>query len=322
MKITKNIQTIARQTLAEEANAITKITEYIDEEFEKVVNAILALKGRVIVTGIGKSAIIASKIVATLNSTGTPSVYMHAADAIHGDLGIIQGDDIVLCISKSGNTSEIKVLLPLIKRLGAKVIGMVSNMESYVAKHADLRLNATVEFEADPNNLAPTTSTTVQLALGDALAICLLQARGFTSSDFAKYHPGGSLGKQLYLTVDDLYPNNELPVIKKGTLIRPSIVIISEKRLGAAAIVDEEDHLIGIFTDGDLRRMFEKYHDFSNITIEEVMTSNPKTIEKGEYAIRALNLMKEYDISQLIVVDNKKVVGFLHINDLLNEGIV
>lgn len=322
MKITKNIQTIARQTLAEEANAITKITEYIDEEFETVVNTILALKGRVIVTGIGKSAIIASKIVATLNSTGTPSVYMHAADAIHGDLGIIQGDDIVLCISKSGNTSEIKVLLPLIKRLGAKVIGMVSNMESYVAKHADLRLNATVEFEADPNNLAPTTSTTVQLALGDALAICLLQARGFTSGDFAKYHPGGSLGKQLYLTVDDLYPNNELPVIKKGTLIRPSIVIISEKRLGAAAIVDEEDHLIGIFTDGDLRRMFEKYHDFSNITIEEVMTSNPKTIEKGEYAIRALNLMKEYDISQLIVVDNKKVVGFLHINDLLNEGIV
>ena len=262
MKITKNIQIIARQTLVDEANAIIKIAEYIDDEFENVVNTILALKGRVIVTGIGKSAIIASKIVATLNSTGTPSVYMHAADAIHGDLGIIQDDDIVLCISKSGNTNEIKVLLPLIKRLGAKVIGMVSNMESYVAKHADLKLNATVEFEADPNNLAPTTSTTVQLALGDALAICLLQARGFTSGDFARYHPGGSLGKQLYLTVDDLYPNNELPVIKKGTLIRPSIVIISEKRLGAAAIIDEEDHLIGIFTDGDLRRMFEKYHDF------------------------------------------------------------
>ena len=312
MKITKNIQIIARQTLVDEANAIIKIAEYIDDEFENVVNTILALKGRVIVTGIGKSAIIASKIVATLNSTGTPSVYMHAADAIHGDLGIIQDDDIVLCISKSGNTNEIKVLLPLIKRLGAKVIGMVSNMESYVAKHADLKLNATVEFEADPNNLAPTTSTTVQLALGDALAICLLQARGFTSGDFARYHPGGSLGKQLYLTVDDLYPNNELPVIKKGTLIRPSIVIISEKRLGAAAIIDEEDHLIGIFTDGDLRRMFEKYHDFSNITIEEVMTSNPKTIEKGEYAIRALNVMKEYDISQLIVVDNKRVVGFTH----------
>ncbi len=322
MKITKNIQTIARQTLVEEANAITKITDYIDDEFENVVKTILSLKGRVIVTGIGKSAIIASKIVATLNSTGTPSVYMHAADAIHGDLGIIQEEDIVLCISKSGNTNEIKVLLPLIKRLGAKVIGMVSNMESYVAKHADLRLNATVEFEADPNNLAPTTSTTVQLALGDALAICLLQARGFTSGDFAKYHPGGSLGKQLYLTVDDIFPNNELPVIKKGTLIRQSIVVISEKRLGAAAIVDEEDKLIGIFTDGDLRRMFEKYDDFSNITIEEVMTSNPKTIEKGEYAIRALNMMREYDISQLIVVDNQKVVGFLHINDLFNEGIV
>ena len=322
MKITKNIQTIARQTLVEEAKAITKITEFIDDEFEKVVTTILDLKGRVIVTGIGKSAIIASKIVATLNSTGTPSVYMHAADAIHGDLGIIQEEDIVLCISKSGNTSEIKVLLPLIKRLGVKVIGMVSHMESYVAKHADLRLNATIEQEADPNNLAPTTSTTVQLALGDALAICLLQAKGFTSGDFAKYHPGGSLGKQLYLTVDDIYPNNELPIIKQGTLIQPSIVTISEKRLGAAAIVNDNEELIGIFTDGDLRRMLEKYSDFSNITIEEVMTPDPKTIQKGEFAIRALNLMKEHDISQLIVVEGKKVVGFLHINDLLNEGIV
>jgi arabinose-5-phosphate isomerase len=322
LKITKNIQTIARQTLVEEAKAITKITEFIDDEFEKVVTTILDLKGRVIVTGIGKSAIIASKIVATLNSTGTPSVYMHAADAIHGDLGIIQEEDIVLCISKSGNTSEIKVLLPLIKRLGVKVIGMVSHMESYVAKHADLRLNATIEQEADPNNLAPTTSTTVQLALGDALAICLLQAKGFTSGDFAKYHPGGSLGKQLYLTVDDIYPNNELPIIKQGTLIQPSIVTISEKRLGAAAIVNDNEELIGIFTDGDLRRMLEKYSDFSNITIEEVMTPDPKTIQKGEFAIRALNLMKEHDISQLIVVEGKKVVGFLHINDLLNEGIV
>lgn len=322
MKITKNIQTIARSTLVEEAKAITKIAEFIDSEFETVVNTILQSKGRVIVTGIGKSAIIASKLVATLNSTGTPSVYMHAADAIHGDLGIIQSDDVVICISKSGNTEEIKVLLPLIKRLGAKIIGMVCNMDSYVAKHSDLRLNATVESEADPNNLAPTTSTTVQLALGDALAVCLLQARGFTSRDFAKYHPGGSLGKQLYLKVDDIYPKNELPILKADALVKNSILEISKKRLGAAAVVNDSEELIGIFTDGDLRRMLEKYSDFSKISIGEVMTSNPKTIAKGEYAIRALNLMREFDINQLIVVDENKVVGFLHISDLLNEGIV
>jgi arabinose-5-phosphate isomerase len=322
LKINKNIQTIARSTLVEEANAITKITEYIDDEFEKVVETILNSNGRVIVTGIGKSAIIASKIVATLNSTGTRSVYMHAADAIHGDLGIIHENDIVICISKSGNTEEIKVLLPLLKRIGVTVVGLVSNMDSFVALHADLVLNATIEHEADPNNLAPTTSTTVHMALGDALAICLLQARGFTSDDFAKYHPGGSLGKQLYLKVDDIYPKNDLPIVDEDMLIKESIVIISQKRLGAAAVVNKSNELIGIFTDGDLRRMLEKHNDFASIRIKEVMTPNPITIEKGEYAIRALNTMRKHDINQLIVVEGKKVVGFLHINDLINEGIV
>jgi len=322
LKINKNIQTIARSTLVEEANAITKLTEYIDDEFEKVVETILNSNGRVIVTGIGKSAIIASKIVATLNSTGTRSVYMHAADAIHGDLGIIHENDIVICISKSGNTEEIKVLLPLLKRIGVTIVGLVSNMDSFVALHADLVLNATIEQEADPNNLAPTTSTTVHMALGDALAVCLLQARGFTSDDFAKYHPGGSLGKQLYLKVDDIYPKNDLPIVDMDMLIKESIVIISQKRLGAAAVVNKSNELIGIFTDGDLRRMLEKHNDFASIRIKEVMTQDPITIEKGEYAIRALNTMRKHDINQLIVVEGKEVVGFLHINDLINEGIV
>ena len=305
-----------------EAEAIQKVTAFIDDKFELIVSEILAMNGRVIVTGIGKSAIVANKIVATLNSTGTPSIFMHAADAIHGDLGMIQADDMVMCISKSGNTEEIKVLIPLIKHSGAKVIGLVSNMDSYVAKHADFVLNGTIEEEADPNNLAPTTSTTVHMAIGDALAISLLNARGFTSRDFAKYHPGGSLGKQLYLKVDDIYPKNELPIVVQTALVKDSILEISRKRLGAAAVVDEKSALVGIFTDGDLRRMLEKHTDFSHITIGEVMTPNPKTINKGEYAIHALNKMREFDINQLIVVHESSVVGFLHISDLLNEGIV
>ncbi|MCO6358742.1 arabinose-5-phosphate isomerase [Roseivirga pacifica] len=322
MKLTKNIQTIARRTLLKEAEAIQKVTAFIDDKFELIVSEILAMNGRVIVTGIGKSAIVANKIVATLNSTGTPSIFMHAADAIHGDLGMIQADDMVMCISKSGNTEEIKVLIPLIKHSGAKVIGLVSNMDSYVAKHADFVLNGTIDEEADPNNLAPTTSTTVHMAIGDALAISLLNARGFTSRDFAKYHPGGSLGKQLYLKVDDIYPKNELPIVVQTALVKDSILEISRKRLGAAAVVDEKSALVGIFTDGDLRRMLEKHTDFSHITIGEVMTPNPKTINKGEYAIHALNKMREFDINQLIVVHESSVVGFLHISDLLNEGIV
>lgn len=323
MNLSKNIQTIAKETLLKEADAIKKVVDYIDGEFEAIVNDILNMKGRLVVTGVGKSAIIANKIVATLNSTGTPAMFMHAADAIHGDMGMIREEDMVMCISKSGNTEEIKVLIPLLKRTGAKIIGLVSNADCYVIKHSDYSIRAIIDEEADPNNLAPTTSTTVHLAVGDALAVSLLWARGFSSEDFAKYHPGGALGKQLYLKVDDIYPKNELPIVGENDLVKASILVISKKRLGAAAVVNAQKELVGIFTDGDLRRMLEKHDDFSSLTIKEVMNSNPKTINKGEYALRALNKMRQFDINQLIVVDqHNRVVGFLHISDLLNEGIV
>ena len=273
-------------------------------------------------TGIGKSGIIATKIVATLNSTGTPALFMHAADAIHGDLGMIQKDDVVICLSKSGNTEEIKVLVPLIKRTGASLIGLVSNVDSFLGKQADYLLNATIGEEADPNNLAPTTSTTAHMALGDALAVSLLAARGFSSADFARYHPGGSLGKQLYLKVDDIYPKNELPIVHENDLVKSTILVISEMRLGATAIVNDARQLTGIFTDGDLRRMLEKHSSFEGLKVGEVMTKAPKTIAKGEYAIHALNVMREFSINQLIVMDEDEIAGFIHISDLLNEGIV
>lgn len=308
--------------MLQEARAIERVSGLIDEEFEAIVNLILAIKGRVVITGVGKSAIIANKIVATMNSTGTPALFMHAGDAIHGDLGMIQPHDVVICISKSGNTEEIKVLVPLIKQTGATLIGLVSNTDSFLGKRADFILNATIDGEADPNNLAPTTSTTVHMALGDALAVSLLQAKGFTSEDFARYHPGGSLGKQLYLTVDDIYPKNELPIVHEKDLVKSTILVISKNRLGAAAIVSDTGHLAGIFTDGDLRRMLETHSSFDNLMVGEVMTKSPKTIEKGEYAIRALNVMREFEINQLIVLDGDNVVGFIHVSDLLNEGIV
>lgn len=322
MKLVKNIQTQAIVALRKEARAIEKITEFIDEGFEEIVSLILNMKGRVVVTGVGKSAIVARKMVATLNSTGTPALFMHGADAIHGDLGMVLPDDVVICISKSGNTAEIKLLIPLIRRTGARLIGLVSRVDSYLGRQADYLLNATIEEEADPNNLAPTTSTTVHTALGDALACCLSEARGFTSDDFARYHPGGSLGKQLYLKVDDIYPKNELPIVQENDLVKATILVISKKRLGAAAVVDNDGHLTGIFTDGDLRRMLEKYADFQKLSVKEVMSKSPKTIEKGEYATLALKLMREFDINQLIVMDRQKVEGFIHISDLLNEGIV
>ena len=322
MKLVKNIQTQAKVALRKEARAIEKITEFIDEGFEDIVHLILNMKGRVVVTGVGKSAIVARKVVATLNSTGTPALFMHAADAIHGDLGMVLPDDVVICISKSGNTAEIKLLIPLIRHTGARLIGLVSRVDSYLGRQADYLLNATIEEEADPNNLAPTTSTTVHTALGDALACCLSEARGFTGHDFARYHPGGSLGKQLYLKVDDIYPKNELPIVQENDLVKATILVISKKRLGAAAVVDNNGHLTGIFTDGDLRRMLEKHADFQKLRVREVMSKSPKTIEKGEYAIRALNLIREFDINQLIVMDGRKVEGFIHISDLLNEGIV
>lgn len=322
MKLTKNIQNIAKNVLHNEAEAINNLTHFIDKNFEDCVKEIFEAKGRVVVTGIGKSAIIANKIVATLNSTGTPSLFMHAADAIHGDLGMVQRDDIVICISKSGNTPEIKVLVPLLKRTGAKLVGLVSNTDSYLAVQSDHILNATIGAEACPNNLAPTTSTTAHLAMGDALAVCLLELRDFSSEDFARYHPGGALGKQLYLKVDDIYANNELPTVHTDNSLKEVIIEISTKRLGAAAVVDAKGELLGIVTDGDIRRAMEKDVDFQKVKASDIMSTSAKTVEKGDYAVKALNIMQQNSISQVVVLDQQKVVGFVHIHDLLKEGIV
>lgn len=322
LNLAKNIKSSAIKVLQTEGDAIKNLISYIDDEFVSCVEAILSSKGRVVITGIGKSAIIAHKIVATLNSTGTPALFMHAADAIHGDLGMVQKDDMVICISKSGNTPEIKVLVPLLKRLGSKLIALVSNVKSYLAEHADFVLNATIAEEACPNNLAPTTSTTAHLAMGDALAVCLLEAKGFSSDDFAKYHPGGALGKQLYLTVGDVVPKDLVPIVREESELREVISEISGKRLGATAVMDQEGNLAGIITDGDLRRMLERSHDIRHIKAKEIMTKNPKTISVEAFAIRALNMMKEYNITQLVAMDEGKVAGFIHIHDLMKEGIV
>ncbi len=322
LNLVKNIKKIAINVLLNEANAISNLAGYIDDGFEACVIEILETKGRVVVTGVGKSAIIGNKIVATLNSTGTPALFMHAADAIHGDLGMVQQDDVVICISKSGNTPEVKILVPLLKRTGAKLVALVSNTSSFLALQADHVLNATIAEEACPHNLAPTTSTTAHLALGDALAVCLLEARGFTSQDFARYHPGGALGKQLYLKVEDIYPNNELPIVDENAKVSRVIVEISSKRLGATAVVNHNHELVGVITDGDLRRMLEKYTDLSNLKGLDIMTKRPKTVEKGEFAVAALNIMQQNNIAQLIVTDQKKVVGFIHLHDILKEGII
>lgn len=317
-----DINKLAKETILQEAESIKNLANYIDDDFEKTVKLILDSKGRVIITGIGKSANIAQKIVATLNSTGTPSIFMHAADAIHGDLGIIQNDDVIICISKSGNTPEIKVLVPLIKNRGNKLIAMVSNTDSFLGNQADFVLKSTVKKEACPNNLAPTNSTTAQLVLGDALAVCLLEYRGFSSEDFAKYHPGGALGKKLYMRVSDLYKNNEKPKVKPDDSVKNVIIEISSKLLGSTAVVDDSDQLIGIITDGDIRRMLQKYESFENLTAKDIMSENPKTIDKNELAINAFNLMESNSITQLIVAKNKKYLGIVHLHDILKEGIV
>lgn len=322
MKLAKNIRKTAIRVLQNEAEAIRKLTDFLDGDFDACVERILSSKGRVVVTGVGKSALIATKIVATLNSTGTPSLFMHAADAIHGDLGMVQKEDIVICISKSGNTPEIKVLVPLLKNLGSVLVALVSNPKSYLAVHADYVLNGYIEEEACPHNLAPTTSTTAHLALGDALAVCLLEARGFTSDDFAKYHPGGSLGKQLYLKVSDVLSKNLIPVVSQHADLAKVIVEISGKRLGATAVVGEDGGLKGIITDGDLRRMLEKTLDIGNLKAQDIMTKNPKTISTDEFAVRALNLMKNHNITQLVAIEQGKIAGFVHIHDLMKEGIV
>lgn len=321
----KNLTHIAQKVLQQEAAALQQISQYIDGSFEACVEAILAIKGRVVITGIGKSAIVANKIVATLNSTGTPALFMHAADAIHGDLGMVQKEDLVICISKSGNTPEIKVLVPLLKRTGALLAALVCNTNSYLAQQADFILNGTIEQEACPNNLAPTTSTTVQMAMGDALAVCLLEARGFTSHDFARLHPGGSLGKQLYLKVADIYKDNELPLVQEEDSLKDTILEISSKRLGAAAVLSADGQLQGIITDGDLRRMLQKYDDLRGLTAKELMSPKPRTIFPSDYASRALQIMQENNISQLVVVSEdeaQKVVGFIHIHNLIKEGII
>jgi len=316
------IKTLAVETIKSEAAAIEKLAEYIDENFEQTVNEIFNGKGRVIVTGIGKSAIIASKIVATLNSTGTPAIFMHAADAIHGDLGIIQPDDIIICLSKSGNTPEIKVLVPLIKNLGNRVVAIVSNTDSYLAQKADYVLRATVEREACPNNLAPTSSTTAQLVIGDALAVCLLKLRGFTPADFARFHPGGSLGKKLYMRVSDIFSQNNAPRVHPNDPIPSVIIEISSKRLGATAVLDDNEKLLGIITDGDLRRMLQNNSTIEGLTAKDIMSKNPKTIDPHELAINAFHLMEQHKITQLLVMENDKYLGVIHIHDILREGIV
>ena len=321
MDTNEAIKNTAARTLEMESQAVSNLIGLIDDDFANAVKLILQSKGRVIITGVGKSAIIATKIVATLNSTGTPAVLMHAADAIHGDLGLILKDDVVICISKSGNTPEIKVLVPLIKNAGNKMIAITGNLDSYLAKECDFILNAYVEKEACPNNLAPTTSTTAQLVLGDALAVCLLELRGFSSSDFAKYHPGGALGKKLYLRVKDLASQNEKPLVTPETDIKKVIIEISEKRLGVTAVVDN-GKIVGIITDGDLRRMLSKVEDFTKLKAKDIMSANPKRVEHMTMAVDALEIMESFEISQLLVEKNGQYYGVVHLHDLIKEGII
>jgi len=317
----KNIKTIAIETINTEIDAIINLKKSINDDFTSCVELIYKSKGRIIITGIGKSANIATKIVSTLNSTGTPAIFLHAADAIHGDLGIIRDDDIIICLSKSGETPEIKVLVPLLKLRKNKLIAIVGNINSYLAIQADFVINSTVEKEACPNNLVPTSSTTAQLVLGDALAICLLERRNFTVSDFAKFHPGGALGKKLYLRVVDLYKNNEAPQVCENDDIKTTILEISSKRLGATAVT-KESKIIGIITDGDLRRMLHNKSSIENIEAKEIMAINPKTIDENELVINALDIMRKNNITQLPVTQNDNYVGIIHLHDILKEGIL
>ncbi|MGY8943126.1 MAG: KpsF/GutQ family sugar-phosphate isomerase [Flavobacteriales bacterium] len=319
-KINPILQT-AEKTILLESRAIANLAKLLDENFEKAVNFILNSNGRVIVTGIGKSANIATKIVATFNSTGTPAIFMHAADAIHGDLGNVQENDVVICLSKSGNTPEIKVLVPLIKNYGNKIIAITGNVDSFLGKNADFPLNTFVEKEACPNNLAPTTSTTAQLVMGDALAVCLQDLRGFTKKDFAKYHPGGALGKRLYLRVSDLIENNQIPKVNASDSVAKVIVEISERRLGVTAVLENEK-IVGIITDGDLRRMLSKTTDINHFTAKDIMGKNPKTVQENAMAIEALEKLESNNITQILVVDaQEKYIGVVHLHDLIKEGI-
>jgi arabinose-5-phosphate isomerase len=318
----KNIISSAKKTIELEARSINELSGLINEDFETSVTTINQCKGRLVVSGIGKSAIVAQKIVATLNSTGTPSLFLHAADALHGDIGMVQQDDVVMIISKSGDSPEIKVLIPLIKNFKNKIIAMCGNMQSYLAKSADMVLNTTVSEEACPNNLAPTSSTTAQIVMGDALAICLMEMKGFGTDDFAKFHPGGTLGKKLYLRVGDLCANNEKPSVKPGSLLKDVIIEITKKRLGATVILDDEENILGIITDGDLRRMLEKDLSPAEVKAKDIMTLHPKTIESDELAVDALDMMRKKNITQLIVTENNRYAGIVHLHDLVREGII
>ena len=321
MSSKKSIVELAKETIAIESLAISQLADFIDDTFAEAVELIYNSTGRVIITGIGKSAIIANKIVATLNSTGTPSVFMHAADAIHGDLGLILKDDIVICISKSGNTPEIKVLIPFLKNAGNTLIAITGNQKSVLAEQADFVFNSYVEKEACPINLAPTTSTTAQLVIGDALAVCLLEFRGFTKDDFAKYHPGGALGKKLFLKVRDILVHNEIPDVSPDASIKKVIIEISEKRKGVTAVT-QINKIVGIITDGDLRRMLSETEDLSQLKAEDIMSKNPISITIDAMAIEAMELMDTHKISQLLVEDQGKYAGVIHIHDLIKEGII
>jgi arabinose-5-phosphate isomerase len=318
----ESVKSQALETIRLEAESIANLLQYIDSQFITAVEVIHKATGRVVVSGIGKSAVIAQKMVATFNSTGTPAIFMHAADAIHGDLGMIQPGDVVIIISKSGNSPEIKVLVPFIKNFGNTVIALCGNSTSFLATNAHLFINSTVEKEACPHNLAPTTSTTAQLAMGDALAVCLLNLKGFTERDFARYHPGGALGKRLYLRVSDMSDQNQQPRVGPGSSLREIIYEISGKRLGATAVLDEKGELKGIITDGDLRRMLEKNEAPAALKARDILTPNPKSIDGGELATEALSLMRKYDITQLVVTKNGQYAGMLHLHDLVREGII
>ena len=321
MTTKENIIETAKKSLISQSNSIAKLTDFIDDSFVQAVELIYNCQGRLIVTGIGKSAIIAQKIVASMNSTGTPSMFLHASEAIHGDLGMVQDGDVVICISKSGNSPEIKVLVPLLKRFGNKLICITGNITSFLGKEADVTLNTYVDSESCPNNLAPTNSTTAQLVMGDALAICLMEKRDFKAEDFAKYHPGGALGKKLLLRVKDILDTTRKPFVNPDSSIKNVIVEISEKRLGVAAVI-ENDKVIGIITDGDIRRMLNKTETITGLIAKDIMTVNPKTIKSSDMVVDALNILEDFSITQLVVVDNGEYKGVIHLHDILKEGIV
>jgi arabinose-5-phosphate isomerase len=317
-----SIRKAAARTIELEAAAIGQLASYLDKNFDKAIDVLADCKGRIVVSGIGKSAIIAQKMVATLNSTGSPAIFLHAADAIHGDLGMVQQDDVVIIISKSGESPEIKVLVPFIKNFGNCLISITGNLDSYLANKSDLIFNTTVDQEACPHNLAPTTSTTAQMVMGDVIAICLMEKKGFNVEGFARFHPGGALGKKLYLRVNDLYPENEKPEVKSEATIKQVIMEMTKKRLGVTAVTSNDGKLVGIITDGDLRRMLEKTDQIEKITAKDIMTKHPKTIAPTEMAVDALDIMRKNSITQLVVADNETYLGILHLHDLVKEGLI